>query len=63
MEYGETFATTVPTSAESFARWVINDTFQTSFWGPLGIVFGLGILIALVAMVYRRVRGTARRPR
>ncbi len=37
--------------------------FGTAFWSPFGIwaVFALGIGIAM--MIWRRIRGTARRPK
>lgn len=50
------------TSADDFAQYAITQ-FHAQFWGPFGVIVGLGILIALVGMVYRRVRGTARRPK
>lgn len=49
------------TTAEDFAVSTVSN-FHTQFWGPFGAIVTLGILIALVGMVYRRIRGTARRP-
>jgi len=53
--------TAYATTASEFAVSTVAD-FHSQFWGPFGIVVTLGILIALVGMVYRRIRGTARRP-
>jgi len=48
-------------TAEGFATSTIAE-FHSQFWAPFAAVVSLGILIALVGMVYRKVRGTARRP-
>jgi len=53
--------TAYATTAQEFAAATVSD-FHSQFWGPFAIIVTLGILIALVGMVYRRVRGTARRP-
>jgi len=53
--------TAYATTANEFAVATVAD-FHTQFWGPFGVIVTLGILIALVGMVYRRIRGTARRP-
>lgn len=54
-EYG------TPTTTESFTRYVI-DTFYAQFWSPFGIWAIFAIVIAVAMMIWRRVRGTARRP-
>jgi len=53
--------TATASTAQEFTDYTL-DSFNDQFWGPFGVVVSLGILIALVGMVYRRIRGTARRP-
>lgn len=49
------------TGPESFTNYLIAQ-FYTVFWTPFGAwaIFALGIAVAM--MIWRRIRGTARRP-
>jgi len=53
--------TAYATTAGEFAT-SLSTEFHSQFWSPFTVIATLGILIALVGMVYRRIRGTARRP-
>lgn len=55
IEYG------TPTTTASFTTFVI-DQFYAQFWSPFGFWVLFSLVIAIAMMVYRRVRGTARRP-
>jgi len=58
---GLVISTAYATTASDFAAATVTE-FHSQFWGPFAAIVALGILIALVGMVYRRIRGTARRP-
>lgn len=49
------------TTTESFTNYMITQ-FGNTFWSPFGAwaLFALGISIAV--MIWRRIRGTGRRP-
>jgi len=59
------FATDMPTTTrpELFTSYMALTGFENQFWGPFGgwILFAISIAVAM--MIFRRIRGSARRPR